>query len=80
VEYSTNGGEAWQTAEMIEAQPGRDAWVRWRGRFTLAPGAALTILARATDGNGEVQTEAFSLPEPNGGSGWHVCEVQATSA
>jgi hypothetical protein len=80
VEYSTDGGEAWQVAELIEPQPGRDAWVRWQGSFVLAPGASLTILARATDGTGEVQPEPFSLPEPNGGSGWHICEVRASTA
>jgi hypothetical protein len=69
----------WQVAELIEPQPGRDAWVRWQGRFTLSPGSALTILARATDGAGEVQTETFSLPEPNGGTGWHTCEIRASS-
>jgi DMSO/TMAO reductase YedYZ molybdopterin-dependent catalytic subunit len=79
VEYSVDGGAVWQVAELIEPQPGRDAWVRWQGRFTLSPGSALTILARATDGAGEVQTETFSLPEPNGGTGWHTCEIRASS-
>jgi DMSO/TMAO reductase YedYZ molybdopterin-dependent catalytic subunit len=79
VEYSTDGGALWTVAELMEPQPGRDAWVRWQGRFTLVPGAALTILARATDGTGEVQPEPFTLPEPNGGTGWHICEVRASS-
>jgi hypothetical protein len=35
------------------------------------------LVARATDGGGEVQTETFSLPQPDGGSGRHTIEVQS---
>jgi DMSO/TMAO reductase YedYZ molybdopterin-dependent catalytic subunit len=80
VEYSSDGGQTWSDAQFIEAQPGRDAWVRWRGRFTLAPGATTTIIARATDGTGELQIEHFTLPEPDGCAGWHTTEVRALTS
>jgi hypothetical protein len=39
------------------------------------PGAKVTLMARATDGTGAVQEEAFTLPEPDGGTGWPRIEV-----
>jgi DMSO/TMAO reductase YedYZ molybdopterin-dependent catalytic subunit len=75
VEYSSDGGETWRDAAMLEPAPGQDAWVRWQGSFEFTPGARLTLMARATDGNGAVQDEAFTLPEPNGGTGWPRIEI-----
>jgi hypothetical protein len=78
VEVSTDGGQSWQAAELLDPPaPGQDRWVRWRAPLSLAPGEKLTLRARATDGSGELQTEAFSLPQPDGGSGWPSLEVQA---
>jgi hypothetical protein len=80
VELSTDEGNTWRQAEIIEPSVGRDAWVRWRSRITLPAVPALTIIARATDGKGELQIEAFSLPEPDGGTGWHTLEVRTQRA
>ena len=33
VEYSSDGGQEWQDADVLEPAPGQDAWVRWRGSF-----------------------------------------------
>jgi DMSO/TMAO reductase YedYZ molybdopterin-dependent catalytic subunit len=78
VEWSSDDGRTWQTAELLEPAPGEDRWVRWRGTFTLAsPGASVVLVARATDSTGEVQTREFSLPEPDGGTGWPHVEVHA---
>jgi DMSO/TMAO reductase YedYZ molybdopterin-dependent catalytic subunit len=79
VEYSTDGGDQWHVAELIERLPERDVWMRWSGELTLAPGATLTLMARATDGTGALQIEPFSLPQPDGSSGWHSIEVRATT-
>jgi DMSO/TMAO reductase YedYZ molybdopterin-dependent catalytic subunit len=75
VEYSTDGGEEWHDADMLEPAAGQDAWVRWRGSFAFSPGTKLTLLARATDGSDAVQDEAFTLPQPNGGTGWPRIEL-----
>jgi DMSO/TMAO reductase YedYZ molybdopterin-dependent catalytic subunit len=80
VELSTDGGEAWRVAELIDRPAGRDVWVRWESSFTLLPGATLTLMARATDGTGELQIEPFSLPQPDGSSGWHSLEVRGAPA
>jgi DMSO/TMAO reductase YedYZ molybdopterin-dependent catalytic subunit len=75
VEFSTDAGETWHTADLVEAAPGPDTWVRWRGAFDYAPGSKVALLARATDGSGDVQEQAFTLPEPNGGTGWPHLEL-----
>jgi DMSO/TMAO reductase YedYZ molybdopterin-dependent catalytic subunit len=75
VEYSADGGTTWQAAQILEPAPGQDRWVRWQGRFNLPPGGKVKLVARATDGSGAVQVEQFSLPEPDGGTGWPSLEV-----
>lgn len=70
VEFSWDDGETWHAADLLEPQPGQDAWVRWRGTFPFTAGSPVTLVARATDGSGDVQDEPFTLPEPNGGTGW----------
>ena len=47
VEFSPDGGRSWQEVAFVEPPQGRDCWVRWQGRFTLAPGEAVTLVARA---------------------------------
>ncbi|MGH2352920.1 MAG: molybdopterin-dependent oxidoreductase, partial [Chloroflexota bacterium] len=80
VEFSVDGGRTWEAADFLEPPAGRDCWVRWQGRFVLPPGAALTLMARATDGTGDTQPEAFSLPQPDGSSGWCAIDVRAAQA
>jgi DMSO/TMAO reductase YedYZ molybdopterin-dependent catalytic subunit len=75
VEFSADGGASWEVADLLEPAPGRDTWVRWEGRVRLPDRATHTLVARATDGTGTLQTEAFSLPQPDGGSGWFSTEV-----
>jgi len=75
VEFSADGGETWQTAALIDPAAGRDTWVRWQGSFTIAPGTAATLIARATDGRGELQSEPFSLAQPDGAGGWNTINV-----
>jgi DMSO/TMAO reductase YedYZ molybdopterin-dependent catalytic subunit len=69
VQFSSDGGRTWNPAVFLEPAPGRDAWVRWQGEFDLAPGQRLTLTARAFDGQGQVQSSVFRLPQPDGGSG-----------
>jgi DMSO/TMAO reductase YedYZ molybdopterin-dependent catalytic subunit len=75
VEYSADGGETWQDATLIEPAAGHDAWVRWRGSFDYTPGTKTVLMARATDGIDELQDQPFTLPEPNGGTGWPRIEL-----
>jgi DMSO/TMAO reductase YedYZ molybdopterin-dependent catalytic subunit len=77
VEFSVDGGEAWQNAELLEPAIGPDTWVRWQGQFSLSDRTDLTLVARTTDGTGMLQIEAFSLPQPDGSTGWPTIEVHA---
>jgi DMSO/TMAO reductase YedYZ molybdopterin-dependent catalytic subunit len=70
VEYSWDNGQSWRDAGFVEPPAGQDTWVRWRGAFEFTTGTPVTLVARATDGTGAVQDEPFSLPEPDGGTGW----------
>ncbi|HYW87549.1 MAG TPA: molybdopterin-dependent oxidoreductase [Chloroflexota bacterium] len=77
VEYSANGGRTWTEAAPLEPPPGKDAMVRWEGSFTLAEGEAVTLIVRATDGDGDVQAAQFTLPQPDGATGRHAIQVSA---
>ena len=74
--YWADGGTSWQAASFVEPQPGRDAWVRWQGSFRIGSGEILDLVCRATDSTGALQTSTFSLPQPDGGSGWHSVKVK----
>jgi len=75
VEYSADGGSTWAQALPLEPPPGRDAMVRWEGSFTLDEAETATLIVRATDGDGEVQTAQFTLPQPDGATGRHSIQV-----
>jgi DMSO/TMAO reductase YedYZ molybdopterin-dependent catalytic subunit len=77
VQFTTDGGDTWAPADLIEPPAGRDTWVRWIGRFLLATGDQPTLRSRAIDGTGEPQVEEFSLPQPDGSSGWPSVEVRS---
>ena len=77
VEYSADGGRTWTEAAPLEPPPGKDAMVRWEGSFTLAEGEAVTLIVRATDGDGDVQAAQFTLPQPDGATGRHAIQVSA---
>jgi DMSO/TMAO reductase YedYZ molybdopterin-dependent catalytic subunit len=76
VEFSADGGDTWQTADVIDPAAGRDAWVRWQGSFSIGAGAETTLIARATDGGGALQAEPFSLAQPDGAGGWNAINVK----
>jgi len=76
VEFTSDGGETWQKAELLETAPGGDAWVRWQGRFTIAAGQDVTLTARTTDNTGSLQVEQFSLAQPDGAAGWNNITVR----
>ncbi len=77
IEFSSDGGESWQPADLIEPQQGSDAWVRWQGTFELAAGEEATLVARAIDGTGTLQPEPFSLAQPDGAAGWNSITVKS---
>ena len=77
VEFSVDDGGTWQRAAIIESMPGKDAMVRWEGTFEVPASGSVTITMRATDGLGDLQTDDFQLPQPDGASGRDAITVTA---
>jgi DMSO/TMAO reductase YedYZ molybdopterin-dependent catalytic subunit len=73
VEVSIDGS-AW-TAARLSTPISRATWVQWRYDWDATPGSH-AIAVRATDGTGEVQTDAHSAPAPDGARGHHQIQVQ----
>ena len=78
VEFSADGGGTWQPADIVQKpETGDEVWVFWEGKFEMPASGGLTLRCRAVDGDGQLQIETFSLPQPNGASGWHTVEVKS---
>jgi DMSO/TMAO reductase YedYZ molybdopterin-dependent catalytic subunit len=70
VEVSTDAGETWEAAEIKPALSGF-SWVLWHKEWTDPTPGEHTLVARATDGRGVVQTQRRAAPIPDGASGYH---------
>ncbi|MGH2349989.1 MAG: molybdopterin-dependent oxidoreductase [Chloroflexota bacterium] len=79
VQFSSDDGHTWHPTVFLEESLGRDVWRRWQAQFDVAPGQQLTLVSRAIDGAGQVQSSVFKLPQPDGGSGWHTIEVSGAA-
>ncbi len=73
VEVKIDDGE-WEPADLGEAL-NDDTWRQWAFRWTPASDGRTSITTRATDGNGEVQTDERTDPLPDGASGHHQIVV-----
>ena len=78
VELSTDGGKAWTDAEL-EPPMGRHTWRRWRYVWTPPAPARYRLVARAIDGEGQVQTSVRRPPFPDGSTGYDSVEVGITA-
>ena len=75
VEVSTDGGETWAEAPIIENPSSAGlSWVIWRTEW-LAKTGTYDLVVRATDGTGAVQTDESAPELPDGASGWHRISV-----
>ena len=75
VEVRIDDGD-WQPAEI--STPISDAaWVQWLLRWDATPGTHV-LRVRATDGDGQVQTDERTEPAPDGARGHHAIEVNVT--
>ena len=74
VEISTDGGKNWQAAEV--KPPLSDySWVLWHTDWSPPQAGRYTLIVRATDGRGEVQTSQTAPPDPSGATGLHSLVV-----
>lgn len=73
VEVQLGEGTPWVEAVLSEPLS-ENAWVQWRVDWDPEPGEVF-LRVRATDGEGEVQTEMERPPAPDGATGWHTQRV-----
>ena len=64
----------WEPARLSESI-GAAAWRQWVREWDATPGEHL-LAVRATDGRGQVQTERFTTPRPDGATGHHTIRVR----
>ncbi len=55
-----------------------DAWRQWVYEWTSTPGTYV-IQVRATDADGDTQTEEVGRPDPDGATGWHTRTVTVSA-
>lgn len=75
VEVRVDDGD-WNEVELL-AEPTVDAWRLWTWQWPTQPGEH-TLTVRATDGEGELQTDQVAPPAPDGASGWHSVRIQVS--
>ncbi len=76
VEVSTDGGRAWQTASL--APPlSPYAWTHWSYPWRIPRRGSYSLVVRAVDGTGAVQSADAGDAFPNGASGLHTVHVTA---
>jgi hypothetical protein len=78
VEWSTDGGKAWQPADL-EPPLSPLSWVRWRATWTPASGGTSELVVRARDGAGQLQTSDQMPSYPSGATGYHRITVDVAS-
>ena len=69
VEISLDNGATWADATLEPSINPDFTWVRWVFPFDAAPGD-ISLLLRATDGEGTVAPEEYRPPLPDGATGW----------
>ena len=76
VEVSTDDGETWNEARLA-AQLDEDTWRQYVYEWDAKPGDH-TLKVRATDGEGQTQTDQKSPPHPGGATGYHTLNVSVS--
>jgi len=74
VEVSTDVGRTWHDAQLKEPISPL-TWRQWAYRWTPEEPGTTSVVCRATDGLGEVQTKDLAAPHPAGATGYHLREV-----
>jgi len=68
VEISTDGGEHWMPT-VLDAPLSFASWVFWHYDWTVPKPGRYTLVVRATDGTGAIQTSIEQDPAPDGATG-----------
>ncbi len=75
VEVSTDDGTTWQQASLKPALS-QDSWVFWTWLWRPKQRGSYTLVVRATDGTGALQTSVVQRTVPNGSTGYDKVSVQ----
>jgi DMSO/TMAO reductase YedYZ molybdopterin-dependent catalytic subunit len=75
VEASTDGGKTWMAA-VLRRELAPAAWRQWYVRLPKLPSGVSTVLVRAYDGTGAVQTEIQAPPHPAGATGYDDIRIK----
>jgi DMSO/TMAO reductase YedYZ molybdopterin-dependent catalytic subunit len=78
IQVSTDGGSTWKDAR-IKNPLSPYSWVIWATELDVTSKANYRIIVRATDKTGKIQTGEVREPFPNGATGYHMIDVQASS-
>jgi DMSO/TMAO reductase YedYZ molybdopterin-dependent catalytic subunit len=74
VEVSVDSGVTWQRAS-IQPPLSDQTWVFWNWTWRPSAPGMYTVVARATDGTGKLQTQEKRGTVPNGATGWHEIKI-----
>jgi DMSO/TMAO reductase YedYZ molybdopterin-dependent catalytic subunit len=74
VDVSLDGGTTWQAATLAPALS-TESWVLWSLDWRPASPGIYTVVARATDGTGELQSATRRAIAPSGATGYHSVQV-----
>jgi DMSO/TMAO reductase YedYZ molybdopterin-dependent catalytic subunit len=74
VEWSADGGRTWSPAEL-KTPLSPLAWTLWHATWTPDREGVLTLVVRARDGGGQLQTNQAMPSFPSGASGYHAIRV-----
>ena len=77
VEVSFDNGNTWQEAQLKKALSNR-TWVLWAYEWTPPATGSYEVIARATDGTGQVQTSNATPTFPNGATGYAMIPLRVT--
>ena len=78
VEVSTDNGVTWGPAE-IRPPLSPFTWALWQFPWVPERAGEYTVVVRAVDGRGDVQTRRQSPPIPSGSTGWHSVSLSVES-
>jgi len=79
VEYSTDGGKSWTTADF-KAPLSPLTWVLWSAAWTPGAEGSYELQVRATDGAGAVQEARDTPSYPNGAAGHHTIRISVSKS
>lgn len=78
VEISADNGQTWQTA-TLKPSLATNSWTLWAYAWSPKNTGSYSILARATDGTGALQSSQNTDTFPNGATGYAMENVQVVS-